>query len=72
VVGGPVLGGAVLLFTQLFKKPLSAIGESYYRVTGSWEEPTLEKIKRTDQINLAPFKNCEQYLADENLRLAPK
>jgi uncharacterized protein YhdP len=72
VVGGPVLGGAVLLFTQLFKKPLSAIGESYYRVTGSWEEPALEKIKRTDQINLAPFKNCEQYLADENLRLSPK
>jgi uncharacterized protein (TIGR02099 family) len=72
VVGGPVLGGAVLLFTQLFKKPLSAIGESYYRVTGSWEEPVLEKIKRTDQLNLAPFKNCEQYLADENPRLLPE
>ena len=72
VVGGPVLGAAMLLFTQLFKKPLSAIGESYYRVTGTWDEPILEKIKRTDQLNMARFKNCEQYLADENLRLSPE
>jgi uncharacterized protein (TIGR02099 family) len=69
VVGGPAAGAAMLLFTQLFKKPLSAIGESYYRVTGSWEEPTLEKIKRNDQMNLAPFKDCEQYLATEIPRL---
>jgi uncharacterized protein YhdP len=72
VVGGPAVGAAMLLFTQLFKKPLSAIGESYYRVTGSWEEPILEKLKRKDQVNLAPFKDCEQYLATEIPRLSPE
>jgi len=70
VVGGPALGAAMLLFTNLFKKPLSAIGESYYRVTGSWEEPGLDKIKRNDQLNLARFKDCEQYLATEIPRLS--
>jgi uncharacterized protein (TIGR02099 family) len=44
-VGGPVPGLAVLLFTQVFKQPLKGLTRGYYRITGSWENPTVERIK---------------------------
>jgi len=63
VVGGPVVGAAMLLFSQIFHKPLSTLGESYYRVTGSWDDPTVEQIRGND-LDVAPLRNCEAYLAD--------
>ena len=45
---GPVIGGAVLLFTQVFKQPLKGLVRGYYRITGSWENPTVERIKSAD------------------------
>ncbi len=47
-VGGPVLGAAVLLFTQVFKQPLKGLARGYYRITGSWENPTVERIKSAE------------------------
>lgn len=44
-VGGPVIGAAVLVFTQVFKQPLKGLARGYYRITGSWEHPTVERIK---------------------------
>jgi uncharacterized protein YhdP len=45
LVGGPVVGAAVLLFTQVFKQPLKGLARGYYRITGSWDNPTVERIK---------------------------
>jgi len=45
---GPVIGGAVLLFTQVFKHPLKGLVRGYYRITGSWDSPTVERIKSAD------------------------
>jgi uncharacterized protein YhdP len=45
---GPVVGGAVLLFTQVFKQPLRGLVRGYYRITGSWDSPTVERIKGAD------------------------
>ncbi len=42
---GPVVGGAVLLFTQVFKQPLKGLVRGYYRITGNWDNPTVERIK---------------------------
>jgi uncharacterized protein (TIGR02099 family) len=47
-VGGPVVGAAVLLFTQVFKQPLKGLARGYYRITGSWDNPTVERIKSAD------------------------
>jgi uncharacterized protein (TIGR02099 family) len=44
-VAGPVVGGAVLIFTQVFKRPLKGLARGYYRITGSWDNPTVERIK---------------------------
>jgi uncharacterized protein YhdP len=45
---GPVIGGAVLLFTQVFKQPLKGLARGYYRITGSWDNPTVERIKSAE------------------------
>ena len=45
---GPVVGGAVLLFTEVFKQPLQGLARGYYRITGTWDNPTVERIKSAD------------------------
>jgi len=45
---GPVVGGVVLLFTQVFKQPLKGLVRGYYRITGSWDSPIVERIKSAD------------------------
>ena len=47
-VAGPVVGGAVLLYTQVFKQPLKGLVRGYYRITGNWDNPTVERIKSAD------------------------
>jgi uncharacterized protein (TIGR02099 family) len=47
-LGGPVVGAAVLLFTQVFKQPLKGLARGYYRITGSWENPNVERIKSAE------------------------
>jgi uncharacterized protein YhdP len=48
LLGGPVLGAAVLVFTQVFKQPLKGLARGYYRITGSWDNPTVERIKSAE------------------------
>ena len=63
VVGGPAVGAAVLLLSQIFRKPLSSLGESYYRIYGSWEDPEIERVQASE-VDITPFRNCERYLAE--------
>jgi len=63
VVGGPAGGAAMLIFSQIFRKPLSQLGESYYRVTGSWDDPAVQQLQGSE-VNVTPLKNCETYLED--------
>jgi uncharacterized protein (TIGR02099 family) len=48
LVCGPVCGAAALLFTQVFKQPLKGLARGYYRITGSWDNPTVERVKSAD------------------------
>ena len=48
LVCGPLCGAAVLVFTQVFKQPLRGLARGYYRITGSWDNPTVERIKSAD------------------------
>jgi uncharacterized protein (TIGR02099 family) len=48
LVGGPVVAGAVLLFTQVFKQPLKGLARGYYRITGPWDSPIVERIKSAE------------------------
>lgn len=44
LAGGPAVGAALLLFSQVFKEPLKGITRGYYRITGPWENPKVERI----------------------------
>jgi uncharacterized protein (TIGR02099 family) len=70
-VGGPVIGGTVLLISQIFRKPLSSLGESYYRVSGSWDKPAVLKMQRSE-VDVTPFKDCERYLVEALRELPPE
>lgn len=63
VVGGPGVGAAMLIFSQIFRKPLSILGESYYRITGQWDDPDVRRIQG-DELDVAPLRNCETFLSE--------
>ena len=44
LAGGPVGAAGALLITQLFKGQLQGLARAYYRVTGSWADPKVERI----------------------------
>lgn len=48
LAGGPVIGAAVLLFSQVFKEPLKGITRGYYRITGPWDAPVVERVGASD------------------------
>jgi uncharacterized protein YhdP len=43
-LGGPTVAAVVLIFSQIFKKPLSEVAQVYYSISGSWEEPTIDSV----------------------------
>lgn len=49
VVAGPQAAAALLIFSQIFKKPLQEVGQVYYSISGSWDDP------KTDSTNAADF-----------------
>lgn len=63
VLGGPVGGVTMALISQIFRKPLSTLGESYYRVSGGWDDPVVVRIQRGD-VDASAFKDCERELAE--------
>lgn len=44
LAGGPAVGAALLLFSKVFDGPLSGMARGYYRITGSWDQPKVERI----------------------------
>lgn len=45
LAGGPATAAVVLLFSQVFKQPLNGLTRAYYRITGSWDNPSIERVK---------------------------
>jgi len=41
LAAGPQVAAALLIFSQLFKKPLQEVGQRYYAIDGSWDEPLI-------------------------------
>src|SRR5690606_26065618 len=44
LIGGPGVAAALLIFTRIFKEPLKGIGRASYCVTGTWQQPTVERL----------------------------
>ena len=56
VVAGPQAAAALLIFSQIFKKPLQEVGQLYYDVSGSWDDPAIESTdadRFAERVDLA-------------------
>jgi len=42
VVAGPQVAAALLIFSQIFKKPIQELGQVYYAIEGPFEDPVIE------------------------------
>jgi uncharacterized protein YhdP len=61
LAAGPVGAAGALLFSQLFKGQLQGLARVYYRVTGPWSNPTVERISASagDAAPTAPAPATE-------------
>lgn len=50
VIAGPQVAAAMLIFSQIFKKPLQEVGQVYYAIGGSWDDPIVDS---TDAASFA-------------------
>ncbi len=58
VVAGPQVAAALLIFSQIFKKPLQEVGQIYYGITGSWEEPDVESADSDAFVASGELAGC--------------
>jgi len=56
-IAGPAVGITTLLLTQIFKKPLSSVGEIYYTIAGSFEDPVFSRVERS-KLDTTAFADC--------------
>jgi uncharacterized protein (TIGR02099 family) len=58
VLGGPTVAAVVLIFSQIFKKPLSEVGQVYYAISGSWDEPIIDSVTAEDFAEQGVLSGC--------------
>ena len=46
LLGGPAVAAALLIFTRIFKEPLKGIGRASYCVSGTGQEPMVERLSQ--------------------------
>jgi uncharacterized protein YhdP len=63
VVGGPPGAAAMLIFSQIFRKPLQEVGQVFYGISGSWEEPAIESVSADGFVGYGRLAGC---LADDS------
>ncbi|HEX7062378.1 MAG TPA: YhdP family protein [Woeseiaceae bacterium] len=58
VVAGPQVAAALLIFSQIFKKPLQEMGQIYYGIDGSWEDPRIDAIDAQRFAAVSDMAGC--------------
>ncbi len=58
VVAGPQAAAAMFLFSQIFKKPLQEVGQVYYRIEGSWDDPLIESTNAEGFARVGELSGC--------------
>ncbi|HSN52324.1 MAG TPA: AsmA-like C-terminal region-containing protein, partial [Woeseiaceae bacterium] len=58
VVAGPQIAAALLIFSQIFKKPLQEMGQVYYAIDGSWDDPAIESTNAASFASRAELAGC--------------
>ena len=54
----PALCAALLIFSQIFKKPLQEMGQAYYAIDGSWDDPTIDVANQARFASSSSLAGC--------------
>ncbi len=57
-LGGPQVAAALLVFSQVFKKPLKDMGQVFYTVAGSWDEPGVNAVDSQGFADVSNRAGC--------------
>ncbi len=57
-LGGPQVAAALLVFSQVFKKPLKDMGQVFYTVDGSWDEPGVNAVDSQGFADVSNRAGC--------------
>ena len=58
VVGGPQVAAVLLVFSQIFKKPLQEVTQVYYSFGGTFDEPLIEATTAENFADRAATLGC--------------
>jgi uncharacterized protein YhdP len=58
VVAGPQVAAALLIFSQIFKKPLQEVSQVYYAIDGSWDDPSVESTTSSAFVTSGEDAGC--------------
>jgi uncharacterized protein (TIGR02099 family) len=58
VVAGPQVAAALLVFSQIFKKPLQEVGQVYYGIGGTWDDPVVDSTTAADFARHGELAGC--------------
>ncbi|MCH9003756.1 MAG: TIGR02099 family protein [Proteobacteria bacterium] len=58
VVAGPQVAAVLLIFSQIFKKPLQEVGQVYYGISGSWDEPSVDAVDSDAFVASGELAGC--------------
>jgi len=65
VVAGPQVAAGLLIFSQIFKKPLQEVGQVYYGIDGSWDSPNVESASAEAFVASGQLAGCLEQQAGE-------
>lgn len=57
-LGGPQVAAALLVFSQLFKKPLKDMGQVFYTISGPWDEPGIDTVDSQGFADISNRAGC--------------
>lgn len=58
VVAGPQVAAALLIFSQIFKKPLQEMSQVYYAIDGPWDDPQIEVANAERFASASSLAGC--------------
>ncbi len=58
VVAGPQVAAALLLFSQIFKKPIQELGQVYYAIEGPFENPSIDSTDAGRFAETSQMASC--------------
>ena len=48
----------MLIFSQIFKKPLQEVGQVYYAISGAWDDPEINSVASRDFVRYGELAGC--------------